>query len=258
MAEPQVIEQPGAEVSDGAGDELTPEQALEARFEELRTANASLLQNQTFLMNELRGIQGRADSAHSAIEALQTHLQEQYAPKKAERLLEETIKSFDNGAAIWERYQRDGEIEALRAKVDAKPAPAEPKQPDPAAAELQVLQTEFGPVRARIRREYGRLGVPFEVFEQAWKSDDVKRGRGTAEDPRGWLTFEDDAMKLGREWKAKVTAQGKERVNIDTSRGTGTGSMSYDDAQKKKWDTSKKGIDESLAEYDKLIAAAQK
>ena len=261
MAEEQAIEQAGGEElsADGGAEQITPEQALEARFSEI-------LENQRYLMaqvnnavGEARGAQGLANRADHAINAIKAELADQFAPKTAMRLLEQIVRRTD-GDDAWAQYERDQKYDQALAKATETKPETETQRIGPTSAEqqAQLIIAEFGPVKTSIRREYTRLGVPVAIFEDAWQSNKIQRRDYSTEDPHGWEGFREDALKLARDWKAQAVAGAKPRTAIDPTKGSGGATISYEEAQKRQWDTSQKGLAASITEYEKILAAAQK
>lgn len=206
------------EPSDGGEQQETPEQRLEQRL-------VGLEQRAFILGQELNGVKSVAQRAETitqkttaAITALQEGLESRYAPKRAMALLEQAVRNT-LGDDVWQTYERDGELDALKAQVQRKPE--EKPLDDPQAAVVAELTREYNNTVLPARRKYWKsLGVT-EVFAMAYQPS--LRGIETDEDPRGWIGFAEEWDGKVARAKKTATAASTPKTPINTTRGSSAG-----------------------------------
>ena len=228
----------GANAS-GQADAQASTQELTLLRERLETFEGALYD----VTNQVKGVQGRADSAHAVIEAMQENLEERYAPKRAVAMLEKTVRAA-LGDEAWEQFQRAGELDDLKAAVSRKAAESA-KTEEPKVTDWETTwRANHLPDLLLYQEE--RLGDGTEKKYLEVKSRMKSEPRTIPAWKREFMRTV-DALEDERE-EAK-----KEKTELDTRRG-GAGS------KQDEWDTYQKALRDgtslpSPAEIDRITKA---
>ena len=193
--------------------------------------------------SQVRGVQGRADSAHTILASMQEALEQRYAPKRALTLLEKMVRENPVfGDAAWEQFERDGKLDELSNAVKAK---TDNPPPPPAARNFQQ-EWEAGENR-KATAIAKRFGLDQDGYNKARSSF----GKTVEGDFRGswtdWhLAWRDHVEEFSERQKPPPS-----RTEFDNTKGVTAVKKTWKDAQ-----NIKNPADISDAEYFTLVGSA--
>ena len=192
---------------------------LEAHLGQLAGASQAIHDNLGYLGRQLERLERLASQPQTA------EIQEQVAVL-SDRVEEVLLRSMP------EVDQMDYIKKELESARKPKPAaavapPPTPIREGPSAAEAnkRVLETEYDRVQGELAEYCEDIGYPYPLLvaklQPLIARDELHRGDGTANDPRGWGPFVRQAKAFAKKEKELLINQVRPRATIDTSKSSG-------------------------------------